>query len=290
MRSGEFGVLSVLSLTCTVLKHSTPLWESHRRRSTHVYISLHFTPHHVPLPRPTSHATPTPTPATTTMSNANNTNGAHDAQPEYHFGNPPPQGNEFVGNLVGVPPAPVQDPSMRDYRGYSLAQPFNLVERIRCGRPMFGYGLLLGSPYLARCVGDLVRGRGSCRCRITGAGGYDFIFIDWEHTPMSESYPGFEIHVDRLRAGSQVFEKSPNSSVGFNTPLKGPRRPSSGVYEIHYLPVPFHFKLSGSLTTPSVPNADHQWIAWVLDAGASAVLLPHVSCSLRGIRHTLADA
>ena len=27
---------------------------------------------------------------------------------------------------------------------------------------------------------------------------------------------------------------------------------------------------------PRVPNADHQWIAWCLDAGASAIMLPHV--------------
>ena len=29
-----------------------------------------------------------------------------------------------------------------------------------------------------------------------------------------------------------------------------------------------------------VPNADHQWISWCLDAGASGIILPHASFTL----------
>jgi len=47
------------------------------------------------------------------------------------------------------------------------------VERFKTGKPSLGYGLLLGSPYLARII---------------GAGGYDWVMIDWEHTPMSKLY------------------------------------------------------------------------------------------------------
>ena len=101
-----------------------------------------------------------------------NENGQQQHQEEYSFGNPPPLGNAGFGQLVGVAPPPPQDPPMRNYRPHSLNQPFNLVERFRTGKPSLGYGLLLGSPYLARII---------------GAGGYDWVMIDWEHTPMSES-------------------------------------------------------------------------------------------------------
>ena len=95
----------------------------------------------------------------------------NDTAPEHNYGNPPPLGNPIFGATVGVAPPPPQDPPMRNYRPNSLSQPFNLVERFKTGKPCFGYGLLLGSPYLARII---------------GAGGYDFVMIDWEHTPMSE--------------------------------------------------------------------------------------------------------
>jgi len=110
------------------------------------------------------------------------TNG-HTSQPgdktaqEHNYGNPPPLGNPIFGAMVGVAPPPPQDPPMRNYRPNSLSQPFNLVERFKTGMPSLGYGLLLGSPYLARII---------------GAGGYDWVMIDWEHTPMSES--GCNLH------------------------------------------------------------------------------------------------
>lgn len=93
-------------------------------------------------------------------------------QEEYSYGNPPPLGNALFGQVLGVLPPPPQDPPMVKYRPNSLSQPFNLVERFKTGKPSLGYGLLLGSPYLARII---------------GAGGYDWVMIDWEHTPMSGS-------------------------------------------------------------------------------------------------------
>lgn len=104
-----------------------------------------------------------------TVSNGNE-NG--EQQEQHSFGNPPPLGNAIFGQMLGIPPPPPQDPPMRDYRPHALGQPFNLVERFKTGKPSLGYGLLLGSPYLARII---------------GAGGYDWVMIDWEHTPMSES-------------------------------------------------------------------------------------------------------
>ena len=98
-------------------------------------------------------------------------NNSGEQQEEYNFGNPPPLGNAFFGRMLGIAPPAPQDPPMRNYRPNSLSQPFNLVERFKTGKPSLGYGLLLGSPYLARII---------------GAGGYDWVMIDWEHTPMSE--------------------------------------------------------------------------------------------------------
>lgn len=100
------------------------------------------------------------------------------AQQVYTYGNPPPLGDHESGKAAGVAPPPPQDPPMRHYRPNSLGQPFNLVERFKSGRPSLGYGLFLGTPQLARIV---------------GAAGYDWVMIDWEHTPMSARPLGFII-------------------------------------------------------------------------------------------------
>jgi hypothetical protein len=107
----------------------------------------------------------------TGANNNSNGNGNGNDSEGFNFGNPPPLGNAFFGQMVGVAPPPPQDPPMRNYRPNSLSQPFDLVARFKTGKPSLGYGLLLGSPYLARII---------------GAGGYDWVMIDWEHTPMSE--------------------------------------------------------------------------------------------------------
>ena len=101
----------------------------------------------------------------------NNSNGNGNSSEGFNFRNPPPLGNALYGQMFGIAAPPPQDPPMRNYRPNSLSQPFNLVERFKTGKPSLGYGLLLGSPYLARII---------------GAGGYDWVMIDWEHTPMSE--------------------------------------------------------------------------------------------------------
>ena len=71
----------------------------------------------------------------------------------YDFGAPPPLGNPMFGQIVGVgPPVPL-DPPIRNYRANSLAQPFNLKERLKVkGKPLLGFGLFLGSPSVARYV------------------------------------------------------------------------------------------------------------------------------------------
>lgn len=108
--------------------------------------------------------------SSSTSTNQNDHRADDAAAQNFDYGNPPPLGNSLFGAMVGVAPPPPQDPPMRNYRPNSLSQPFNLVDRFKTGKPSLGYGLLLGSPYLARII---------------GAGGYDWVMIDWEHTPMS---------------------------------------------------------------------------------------------------------
>jgi len=67
------------------------------------------------------------------MSNGQANGNANGLPAEYSFGNPPPMGNEFIGGRVGIPPAPEKKVKMRDYRAYSLAQPYNMRARIREG-------------------------------------------------------------------------------------------------------------------------------------------------------------
>ena len=68
---------------------------------------------------------------------------------------------------------------------------------------MMGFGLMMGSPQLARSAihihihpdGEIktksnyvVRPTWADRSlRLVGYGGFDFVFVDWEHTPMSMS-------------------------------------------------------------------------------------------------------
>ena len=70
--------------------------------------------------------------------------------PQASYGNPPPMGGTFLAGLVGIPPPPVQDPPMLDFRNRSLTQPFRLRERIKTGKPLFMVGALLGEPETAK--------------------------------------------------------------------------------------------------------------------------------------------
>lgn len=73
-----------------------------------------------------------------------------------------------------IPAPPAQDPPMQQYRGAALNQPFDMRARMKASRekPMLGfwYGAF-PDVSVARMVGQA---------------GYDFVMIDWEHTPYSE--------------------------------------------------------------------------------------------------------
>ncbi|ORX41224.1 Pyruvate/Phosphoenolpyruvate kinase-like domain-containing protein [Kockovaella imperatae] len=92
---------------------------------------------------------------------------AQDASTQYSFGNPPPLGNPVTGAMIGTDPAAPQFEPIRKYRGDSLLQTFRMRDRLRNKAPMIGYGLGLANPEIARMI---------------ASAGFDFIFIDWEHT------------------------------------------------------------------------------------------------------------
>ena len=73
-----------------------------------------------------------------------------DEQQEYSFGNPPPMGNPFTGGMVGTGEPPSQFLPLRHFRGSSLAQTFNMRERLKRPEPMLGFGLGMPSSEVAR--------------------------------------------------------------------------------------------------------------------------------------------
>ncbi|OCF58235.1 hypothetical protein L486_04265 [Kwoniella mangroviensis CBS 10435] len=108
--------------------------------------------------------------------------------------------------MFGVPAAPAQDPPMLNYRGHALHHTFDLRSRMKISRekPMIGtFFAAFPHPALARMVGQA---------------GYDYVLLDWEHTPFSRT-----------------------------------------------------------AVVVRVPVLDHQYAAWVLDAGASGIIFPHIS-------------
>ena len=65
---------------------------------------------------------------------------------------------------------------MREFRGNTLHQPFNMRERMKLSREKPMLGIWLGSfafPTMARFIAQA---------------GWDFVLLDWEHTPMSECW------------------------------------------------------------------------------------------------------
>jgi len=87
---------------------------------------------------------------------------------------PPQFGDPLSAQGFGVLPAPAQDPPMINYRPKTLHQPFDMRARMRLSRekPMLG-AYLAAFPHVDTA-------------RVMGQAGYDFIFVDWEHTPYSE--------------------------------------------------------------------------------------------------------
>jgi hypothetical protein len=77
----------------------------------------------------------------------------------------------------GIPAPPGQDPPMQRYRGATLNQPFDMRARMKASRenPMLGfwYGAF-PDVNVARMIGQA---------------GFDFVMIDWEHTPYSDPPP-----------------------------------------------------------------------------------------------------
>lgn len=87
---------------------------------------------------------------------------------------------------------------------------------------------------------------------------------------MSKSFRQF---VNGVVDMAQASERSLNSSNGSSTPRKVRPQPSSG----QSLRALHDQSLMG--LTDRVPTVDHCWIAWCLDAGASGIIIPHVSRS-----------
>jgi len=136
----------------------------------------------------------------------------------YSFGNPPPMGNEFFGSMLGIEPPMPQSIPMRNYRPYSLGQPYDLRQRLKHGKVMTIGGLAFCNADIARLLAGI---------------GYDLVFVDWEHSPMS------------IRELTELIRWVNYASEG-NTAV-----------------------------VVRVPNFEHTYIAWALDAGASGIIIPH---------------
>ncbi|WWC69045.1 uncharacterized protein I206_102981 [Kwoniella pini CBS 10737] len=91
--------------------------------------------------------------------------------PQHPFGTPPSFGDANFAQFFGVPAAPEQDPSMLNYRGHTLHHTFDLRSRMAISRekPMIGtFYAAFPHPTVARMIGQA---------------GYDYVLLDWEHTP-----------------------------------------------------------------------------------------------------------
>ncbi|WRT65308.1 uncharacterized protein IL334_002251 [Kwoniella shivajii] len=89
----------------------------------------------------------------------------------HSFGSPPAFGDANFAAVFGVPSAPEQDPSMLNYRGYALHQAFDLRSRMAISREKPLVGMFYGAfphPSVARMIGQA---------------GFDYVILDWEHTP-----------------------------------------------------------------------------------------------------------
>ncbi|OCF78245.1 hypothetical protein I204_00182 [Kwoniella mangroviensis CBS 8886] len=125
--------------------------------------------------------------------------------------------------MFGVPAAPAQDPPMLNYRGHALHHTFDLRSRMKISRekPMIGtFFAAFPHPALARMVGQA---------------GYDYVLLDWEHTPFTP-----ETIVELIKTIQYAGE-------------------------------------GRTAVVVRVPVLDHQYAAWVLDAGASGIIFPHIS-------------
>lgn len=85
-----------------------------------------------------------------------------------------PDSVSVLGELFAIPEALPGNPPMSNYRPHNLAQPFDLVGRMKDKRPILAQIMGLPSLDYARVIAGI---------------GYDLVFLDWEHSPMSVSSP-----------------------------------------------------------------------------------------------------
>ncbi|ORY32005.1 Pyruvate/Phosphoenolpyruvate kinase-like domain-containing protein [Naematelia encephala] len=158
---------------------------------------------------------------------------SHTARNIDENGEPLPFGTPAILAAFGIPPPPKQDPPMREFRGNTLAHPFFMKERMKLSRekPMMGiwYGAFPSIP-VARAIGQA---------------GFDFVLLDWEHTPYT------------IESVGELIKTISYSGEG------------------------------DSAVIVRVPSHEHSYISWALDAGASAIILPHVRVQLTS--YTSAD-
>ncbi|KAG8843547.1 hypothetical protein FRB96_003910 [Tulasnella sp. 330] len=81
----------------------------------------------------------------------------------------PPRGSPYMAGAFGIPVPPKGDINMEDYRANSLNQPMRFRDVLKSGKTIVGTGIGVASIPAAR---------------ITAALGFDWVFIDAEHTPM----------------------------------------------------------------------------------------------------------
>ncbi|KAG8868309.1 hypothetical protein FRB97_002554 [Tulasnella sp. 331] len=81
----------------------------------------------------------------------------------------PPRGSPYMVSTFGIPVPPQGDINMEDYRANSLNQPMRFRDVLKSGKTIVGTAIALASVPAAK---------------ITATLGFDWVFIDAEHTPM----------------------------------------------------------------------------------------------------------
>ncbi|KAG9025973.1 hypothetical protein FRB95_009538 [Tulasnella sp. JGI-2019a] len=81
----------------------------------------------------------------------------------------PPRGSPYLAGAFGIPIPPKGDLNMEDYRANSLNQPPRFRDALKTGKVIVGTGIGIASVPSAKVTASL---------------GYDWCFIDAEHTPM----------------------------------------------------------------------------------------------------------
>ncbi|KAG8843544.1 hypothetical protein FRB96_003907 [Tulasnella sp. 330] len=155
----------------------------------------------------------------------------------------PPRGSPYMAGAFGIPIPPKGDINMEDYRANSLNQPMRFRDVLKSGKTIVGTAIALASVPAAR---------------ITATLGFDWVFIDAEHTPM-----GPETLIELIKTVNYYSE-------GAMAPVV--RLPTHGSV-VPLIPQPIEAN-NIDQCNPTSPFR-HEWIAWALDAGAAGIILPH---------------